>query len=199
MKKIHYVLYICDNEVFLLDRRKNNIIKDKFQSIKEEAIINSSLFTDEFNRFLKQNHIKTSLFGENICFIKNKNMNSVVLEKYEEILKEYFQKLEYKDLEEILKIEKDMGYLLVTKDYIEYYYMKNNEKKNIRVNLSIFNYNVNKAIQHLITFIYKSKKMMIFGNTESISKIAHDINHDYNISTTFPEIHYEFIIQEYKK
>lgn len=199
MKKIQYVLYLCDDEIFLLDVSKDKIAKEKFKSIKEEQIINSSLFTDEINDFFKKNRIKTTLFGENICFIKNRFINPVVLEKYEEILKDYFHKIEYKNLDDILKIEKNMSFLLITKSYIEYFFIKNNEKKNEKIHLSIFNYNTTKAIQHIMTFMYKPKKLMVFGNIESISNIAQAINHDYNIITTFPEIHYEFIIQEYKK
>ena len=127
MKKIHYAIYICDNEIFFLNLVNDKITKEKFKSLKEDQIINSELFIEEWSKFLKQNHIKISLFGDNICFIKNKNINNVVLEKYEEVLKDYFHKIEYKDLENILKIDKDTSYLNLTNNYIDYYFMKNNE------------------------------------------------------------------------
>lgn len=198
MKKIQYVLYICDNEVFFLNIAKDEIMKDKFKSLKEEQMINSQLFIDEFNQFLKKNHIKITLFGENICFIKNRNINQIVLDKYEEILKEYFHSVKYADLIDILKIEKDNGFLLITNNYIDYYFMKNNEKRVIRVSLQLFS-NQRKAIHHIITTIYKPKKLMVFGNLENNSKIAENISHDYNIITTFPEVYYNYILEEYKK
>lgn len=199
MKKIHYVIYICDNEIFFLDKLKDKVEQEKFKSLKEEQIINSELFIDEFSNFLKQKHIKISLFGDNICFIKNENINPIVLEKYDEVLKEYFHKIEYKDLSEILKIEKENGFLNITEHYLDYYFMKKNERMFLRVPLSLFNHHLNKAIHHILTTIYKPKKLMVFGNLENNSKIAEDIQRDYNISTTFPEVHYHYIFEEYKK
>lgn len=199
MKKIHYVIYICDNEIFFLDKLKEKVEQEKFKSLKEEQIINSELFIDEFSNFLKQKHIKISLFGDNICFIKNENINPIVLEKYDEVLKEYFHKIEYKDLSEILKIEKENGFLNITEHYLDYYFMKKNERMFLRVPLSLFNHHLNKAIHHILTTIYKPKKLMVFGNLENNSKIAEDIQRDYNISTTFPEVHYHYIFEEYKK
>lgn len=198
MKKVHYVLYICDDEIFFLNVAKDKIMKEKFKSIQEDQMINIQLFIDEFNTFLKKNNIKTSIFGENICIIKNRNINPVVLAKYNECLKEYFHKIEYINLEDLLKIDKDIGFLHITNNYIDYYFMKNNEKNVIRVNLQLFS-NQKKAIHHIITTIYKPKKLIVFGGLENISKIAENISHDYNITTTFPEVHYNYIFEEYRK
>ncbi len=199
MKKIHYALYICDDELFFLDIAKDKIYKEKFKSLKEDNIVNSAKFINEFSKFLKKNHIKTTLFGENISFIKNKQINPVILEKYEEILKEYFHKIEYINLEELLRIDKDMAYLHITKNYIDYYFMKKNQINSLRIDLEIFNQQLNKAIHHSITTIYKPKKMMVFGNQDNNSQIAESIKQNYNITTTFPEIHYHYIFEEYKK
>ena len=198
MKKIHYVLYICDNEIFFWDVKKDKIIKEIFKSIKAEQIIDSSLFIEEFSKFIKKNHIRTTLFGENICLIKNKNINPVVVEKYDECLKEYFHKIEHIDLEDLLKVDKEMGFLRITKNYIDYYFMKNNEKQGLRVDSQLFS-NQKKAIHHLLTTIYKPKKIIVFGNIENNSKIAENISHDYNLMTTFPEVHYNYIFEEYRK
>lgn len=199
MKKIQYCIYICDDELFFLDIKKDKIYKDKFKSMQEDAIINSSLFIDEFSKFLKKNHIKTTLFGENIGFIKTTRINSVVLEKYEEILKEYFHKIEYTNLEDVLKIDTDTGYLHITKNYIDYYFQKKGQNHSIRIDLEIFNGQLKKAIHHSITTIYKPKKMMVFGSPENLSKIAETIMQNYNIPTTFPEVYYHYIFEEYKR
>ncbi len=199
MKKINYVIYLCDDELFFLDIKKENIKKAKFKSIKKDELINSSLFIDEFSKFLKQNHIKVSLFGDNICFIKNKNINLVTLEKYEELLKEYFHRIEYRDLEEILKIDTNTAFLNITNHYLDYYFMKKNEKRTLRIELSLFNDQLNKALQHIFSTIFKPKRLMVYGNLENISKIAENITNNYNITTTFPEVHYHYIFEEYKK
>lgn len=199
MKKIRYVIYICNDEIILLDTTKNIVNNSNLKSIKEDQIIDSQLFIDEFSKFIKQNHIKISLFGDDICFIKNKNINNIVLEKYDEVLKEYFHKIEFKDLEEILKIDNDNSFLNITKNYMDYYFMKKNEKVTLRINLAIFNNNLNKAIGHLMTTIYKPKKIMLFGNQDNISKTAENISHDYNIIAKFPEVHYNYIFDEYRK
>ncbi len=200
MKKKQYAIYLCDNEIFFFNNmKKESVIKQKFQSLKGEQIIDSSLFINELNQFIKSNRIKISLFGDNLYFIKNETINNVVLEKYEEVLKEYFCKINYIDLIQILKIDKDNGFLLITKDYFDYYFMKNNESCLIRISLKIFNNHLKKAIHHVIANIYKPKKLMVLGNQENTSKIAEDINHEYNILTTFPEKHYQYIFEEYKK
>lgn len=198
MKKVHYVLYICDDEIFFLNVAKDKIMKETFKSLKEDQIINSNLFIEEFSKFIKKNHIKMTLFGENICVIKNKNINNVVLEKYQEVLKEYYNKIEFKDLENILKIDKETSFININKHYIDYYYKKQNENISLRIHLDIFNGNLKKTLCHIITNIYKPKKMIVFGKEENIPKIAENINHDYNIMTTFPEFHYNYILEEYK-
>ncbi len=199
VKKIHYAIYICDNEIFFLDVLKEKIVKDKFKSLKEEQIQNSKLFVDEFSKFLKQNHIRISLFGDKICFIKNKSINPVILEKYEEVWQEYFHKIEYKDLDNILKIEKENGYLNITEHYLDYYFLKREEHQFLRIPLSLFNNNLRKAMHHIFTTIYKPKKLMVFGNVDNISKIAEEIRNNYNINTTFPEVYYQYVFEEYKK
>ena len=192
-------MYLCDNEIFFLDLNTDKIISSKFKSLKEDQIIDSELFSDEFFKFLTKNHIKTTIFGQNICIIKNAKTNGIIIEKYKEILDDYFRYIEFKDLETILNIDNDNGYLNISNNYIDYYFMKKNEKNSLRINLVIFNNNLNKTIQHLFTNIYKPKKLTIFGKHDNISKLAENINKDYNILTIFPEFHYNFILEKYKK
>lgn len=198
MKKIQYILYICDDEIFFLNIKKDQIVKEKFKSIKEDNIINSDLFSNEFDKFLRKNHIKTTLFGENIIFIKNTNISPISQEKYQSVLKEYFRNIEFKNLETILKVDKDVGFLNISSNYIDYYFMKKNQVATLRVSLQLFNDNLNKTLHHLLTTIYKPKKIMVFGNHENIAKIAQSIEQNYNIKTTFPEIHYNYILKECK-
>ena len=198
MKNTHYIIYLCDNEIFLLHLKKDKIYNEKLKSIQYEQIIDNKLFSNELNEFLKKCHIKGTLFGENIVFIKNNHLSFLNIEKYTEILKEYFRKVEFQNIEEILKIDEKNGIFLFTENYLDYYFKKG-QITSIRINLEIFSNNLNKTIHHAITAIYKPKKLMVLGSMETISKIAEDIMNNYNIPTNFPEIYSHYLFEQYKK
>ena len=197
MKKKEYVINSCDNYFLLLN--KDQILCKEFKSLKEDQIININLFIDEFNKFLKENHIRIPLFGWIATFIKNKHLNSVLLEKYQEIFSDYFSKIKIKSIEEILKLENDNSFMNICQNYIDYYYMKKNQVQLVRINPLIFNNNYNKVINHLLTNIYKPEKLIVFGSIENISKTAESINKNLGVSVIFPEKTKEYIVEEYKK
>lgn len=199
MKTIEFAINICDNHLLLYNKKKNKIIEKECKSLKEDQITNANLFIEEFNLLLKQNHIRIPLFGWNACFIKNKNQNPVMTEKYIEIFSDYFRKIKIQNIEDLLNFEKDTGFLNITNNYIDYYFMKKNKVKELRINPEIFNNNYSKSISYLLTSIYKPEKITVFGTLSDISKFAETINKNYGISVTFPEKHTEYILEEYKK
>lgn len=199
MKKKEFIINICDSNFLLYDTTKEELISKDFKSLKEDQIINSDLFREEINQLLKQNHIHIPLFGWNLVFLKSKNQNSIMTEKYKEIFSDYFRKIKEVNIEEIIDFEKDTGFLNLTDNYIDYYFLKKNKIKAIRIHPDLFNDNYNKAITYIITNIYKPEKMIIFGTLIDISKYAENINKNYGISVTFPEYPSHFIIEEYKK
>ena len=198
MKTVEFAINVCDTQLFLYNKKQDEIIGKEFKSLKEDQIIDTHLFIDEFNNLLKKNHIHIPLFGWNACFIKNQNQNPIMTEKYIEIFSDYFRKLDVKNIEDILNFEKDTGFLNITDNYIDYYFMKKNKVKVLRVNPEIFNDNYSKVISYLLTSIYKPEKMTVFGTMLDISKFAENINKNYGISVTFPEKHAEFLLEEYK-
>lgn len=199
MKAREFVINICDNCLLLYDQNKEEIMKKSFKSLKEDQIINCDLFIEEFNKLLKQYHIRIPLFGWNACFIKSKNQNPIITEKFIEILSNYFRKIKIKNIEDIIELEKNTGFLNISDNYIDYYFLKKNKTKVLRIPPEIFNENYNKAIAYLLTSIYKPEKMTVFGTQTDISKYAESINKNYNISVNFPEYHEQFILEEYKK
>ncbi len=199
MAKIHFVIYICNKELLLLDVEKNKIINKTCKSLEEDQIINGSLFIDEFNQILKENHIKLPLFGWKGCFIVNKQINNTIKEKYQEILSDYFSTIEFKNINEIINTENDRGYINITEKYVDYYFTKKNKFHALRIDLEVFNGSISKIIRHLITQIYKAKKLVVFGNYADIPKIADEIIKNYNIETKFPELPSRFLLEEYRK
>lgn len=199
MKKKEYAINVCDTILLLLDKEKNKIYTKDCKSLKEDKIINSNLFVDEFNEFLKQNHIHISLLGWNLTIIINENENPIIIEKYKEILTDYFKNIKIKNIEEILDFENDNGYLNITKNYVDYYYIKKNKIQKLRVNPSLFNDNYQKMINHLLTTIYKPKKMTFFGTHEDVSKLSENINKSFGINITFPEYPTNYILEEYRR
>lgn len=197
MKKIHMACYICDNEFFFLNEY-GQVVHSIFKSIQEEEIVNSSLFREELFQFLKKNHIKISLFGKNIVFLKTGNLSALSLEKYESILKDYFKKIEFINLEKLFNIDNENGVLFITNNYIDYYFMKKNNKEYLRVPLKIFSGKQNKTLQHIFSTLYKSKKVLLLSSIENTNHMAEEINNHFNTKVTFPENFYMYIFEEYK-
>ena len=198
MKKVHIACYICDNEFFFLSE-SGQVFHETFKSINNEEIVNSQLFKEELEKFLRKNHIKMSLFGKKITYIKNSNLSILSQEKYLEILSEYFRKIEYKNIEDLFKINNEKGVLLLTNTYFDYYFMKKNQKEYLRIPLNLFNGNKTKVLQHIFSILYKPKKLLILGPLEDLNLVAEEIHSRFNIQTTFPEIYYTYLFEEYKK
>ena len=198
MKKIHFTIYVCDNE-FFLQKENGQAIKETFKSLECEEIIDSSLFKEEFSKFLQKHSIRISLFGKNIVFIKSKNLSPLAQEKYKEIFNDYFRRIEFIDLEDIFQIDNENGVLFLTQKYLDYYYRKKNKKEQIRIDLKIFNDSNTKAIQHIMNNLYKPKNLIVLGPIENIASITDEIHKKYNVETTFPEAYFTYIFEECKK
>lgn len=198
MKKIHFTIYVCDNE-FFLQKENGQVLKETFKSLEREEIIDSSLFKEEFSKFLEKHSVRISLFGKNIVFIKSKNLSPLAQEKYKEIFNDYFRRIEFIDLEDLFQIDNENGVLFLTQHYFDYYYRKKNKKEQIRVDLKLFNDSYMKAIQHVMNNLYKPKNLIVLGPIENIAFITDEIHKKYAIDTTFPETYYTFIFEEYKK
>lgn len=198
MKTREFIINICDTNLLFYDTAKEETLSKDFKSLQEDEIINSELFKEEFNQLLRTNHIHIPLFGWNLVFIKRKKQNPIITEKYKEIFSDYFRKIKEVNIEDIIDFEKDTGYLNITNHYIDFYYLKKNKIKILRIYPEIFNDNYNKMINYILTNIYKPEKMIVFGTIEDVSKYAENINKNYGISVTFPEYPSHFIIKEYK-
>ena len=198
MKKKDMIFYICDNELYILDEKKRCIVTE-LKSVQEEEIVNSNLFQKEISDIIKHNHIKISLFGKNIVFLKSVHLSQLSKDKYEEILKDYFRKIQFVEIEKILKIDNESGVVLITPKYIDYSYMKKGEKKFLRVPLALYNENTLNAVKNIFSLQYKPKKVLVLGTVKDIGTIAEEIEKRFKIKTTFPEDHFFYLIREYKK
>lgn len=199
MKKIHFLIYINDNKFFLLNLKNNKIINQQFESLKESLIINEQLFEKELNKFFTKNNIPISIFGYNTCFIKNKDLNSVILNKYIELFNEYFRNIELINIEDILNKKENTSYFNINDTYLEYFYEKKNKINLIKVENTLFNNNINKMIGYLFSNIYKPKKIVVYGNSNKITRIVEKLIHYYKVTTTFSEFSENYILEEYKK
>lgn len=178
---------------------KNKIINKPFKSLKNDNLLDANLFSKELTIFLKEEKIPISIFGYNLVFIKPSSLNKIILDKYLDIFNDYYKKIKIMNIEEIINIDKNTNYLNINNNYIDYYYYKKNELEILRINNNIFDFNIHKILNYIITNIYKPKKIIIFGNNEEIPKLAYLLNHNYNILTTFPEFPQHYILEEYKK
>lgn len=197
MKKIHFAIYINDNQFFILNQKTKEIKKQKFQSLKESQIIDSNLFFEEIATFFKKSRIHAPIFGWNLAWIKDELMNPIIIEKYKEIFSNYFKYIECKDVTKVLNMKKEIGYLNINTNYVDYYYTKG-ENKLLRLHINAFNDNISKCISHILTTIYKPKKLIVFGNETNIPEIAETISRNYKMNVTFSEFYEEYVLKEYK-
>ena len=198
MIKVKYVAFVNDNFINLLDIKKDCIYQQKFNYLKQDEIIDESKFYFEFNSFIRKNKIKISLFGHKLILIIN-NINHLQLKTFNAIFKDYFSKIEYKNINEFLILNKTTAIINILETYIDYYYIKKNEIQSIRINKNIFNNNEFKIINHLVNMIFNPKKIVIFGTDKIIPKITKKINKELNIECTYPEDYNNYILNEYKK
>lgn len=194
MKKIRYILYFSNNELFLLDKKKNNVVSDFFLSVKNDEIIDEKEFIKEFNNFLKKNKILISLFGDNITIITNYEYTNFYKNNLKNIFSEYFKSINFINIIEILNISSKTAYLNITTNYLDYYYYKG-EKRHLRIPLTIFNNNITKIYNHFINTIFRPKKIYIFGNNSEIPKINDKLSKEQAILVMFIENYSEYVVK----
>lgn len=197
MSKARYIAFINDNYIYLLDNKKIKIYEKKFNNIKHDKIINEQSFYFEFNQFIHNSKIRIPIFGYKLKIIVNDNMDCIQREKYKEVFEDYFQKIEFINITEILALSKDIAAINVNKDYLDFYYLKNGENILIRGDKLLFNNNDLKLISHFINTIFNPKKIILFGNNSVIPKLTNKINKELNTTCTFQEKYTTYILNEY--
>lgn len=198
MFKIRYVIYINDNILSLLDIKTNIIKKEEFKSLKKDEIINEQKFYFELDKFIRKNKIKIAILGYKLKLIINNNLTELQKEKYKEILKNYFKTVEFIEINNIFNLNKNTAILNVNYDYTDYFYMKKNQFNIIRVNKNIFNNNDLKIINHLLSSIFKPKKLIFFGNNNSIPKLARSLNKESSLLTSYSENYTDYVLNIYQ-
>jgi hypothetical protein len=188
--KIRYIIYINNNKIYLFDKKTNKLYKENFESLQNDEITNYTKFNFEFNKFIKTNHIKISIFGYRISFIKNIRLSNLQINIYKNILNNYFKNINFIDIENLLKTTKNTVIANITSNYIDYYY----QKEMLRIDNKIFNMDEINIFNYLINEIYKPKKIILIGNKENISKICNKLNQKYKIKCFYAENFETYII-----
>lgn len=195
MKKIRYILYFSNSNIYFFDKKKNQMFSDFFFSLKNDEVINKQEFTKEFNKFLLKNKIKLSIFGNKVIFITNYDYTNFYKFNLQELLLEYFKSVTFVNVTDFLNISNKVAYLNITDNYIDYYYFKIT-KKHQRLMLSLFNNSILKAYNHFLS-IYKPKKIYIYGNNLEIPKISNQLSKEQAISVIFVENYATYVIKSF--
>lgn len=198
MFKTRYIAYLNDDNIYLLDAKKDKIYEKKFASLKQDQIINEQKFYFELNQFLFSNKIKIPIFGYKIKLIINDNLNNLQKKTYKEIFEDYFQKVDFINITEILPIDKNRMVVNITKDYLDFFFIKKQEKNILRINIIVFNNNTFKTIMHVLNTIYMTPKIMLIGYNNQIPTLATKINKELGIHCTYQEKSAIFALNEYK-
>lgn len=184
------LIFINDNVIYV-KKGNGEIISQKLSSLKNDNMTNKQKFDHEFFEWMKKNKIKMPLFGRKIQFLKTNNQNEINIENFKTVFKEYFNKIEIKELEEKLKPSKDEAILNITDYYVDFYYKTNK----IRIDIAIFKNNIIKTISHFITTIYRPKKILLIGNDNNIPDVSQSIAKKFDIKVSFPENYYFYALE----
>lgn len=198
MAKARYIAFINDNYINLLDTKKDLIYQQNFNNLKKDEIINESKFYSELNQFIKKNKIKIPILGHKIKLIVNNSLSYLQKNIYKEIFEDYFQCIEFININESIKLNKNTAIINITENYIDFYYMKKSEIKHLRSEYIIFNNNEYKTITHIINTIFKPQKIIVFGTSELIPNLTRRINKELFIECTYPEDYNNYILNKYK-
>ena len=185
MNKVRYKIFINDNCLYLLDDKSNKIYEEKFYF--------------SFNQFIRKNKIKIPIFGYKLQLIINDKVNQIQKNKYREIFLDYFRKIEFINIKNIISINRATSIINITDNYFDFYYYKKNDICVLRIDKLIFNNNEFKIIVHFLNSIFTPKKIILFGNSDNIPKLALKINKELGIQCTYQEEYSKYILTEIQK
>ena len=198
MSKIRYILYFSQNELYLLDKKRNRVVSDFFLSIENDEITDELLFNKEFRTFLSKNKIHLSIFGNKLEIILNQEFSLFYKNNIKNIFLEYFKNVKFINLINILKIDAKKAYMHMTTNYIDYYYYKGNIR-HIRVPLNLFNNNIYRAYNYCLTSLFKPKKIYIFGSNPDIPNICDKLSKEQPILVIFIEDYKTYVLELYSR
>lgn len=199
MRNIKYVLYINDDTIFLLDRKKEHIYRQQCKYLKEDEIQNEHKFYFEWHEFLRKNKIRVSLFGHKLHVLIKKEINQIQQEKLKDIFMDFFQKVNFCYVEEILPLSKNTAIFNINDNYIDYYYLKKNEPVSITINKNLFSKKDFKAITFVVNSLFRPEKIILFGNSSKIPNLTSKINKELKIQCTYQEEYNTYVLNEYIK
>jgi hypothetical protein len=194
MKNIRYIIYVNNDMLYLKDRKTTKIFKEKFISIKNNEIIDYQKFLFEISKFIKQNHIKISIFGYKLIFIKNNNLSKLQVKTYKNVLDNYFKKISFIDVNSILNINKKIVIANITEHYIDFYY----SKELIRINKILY-LREEEIFKYFIDNIYNPQKFIIIGNDKNIKTICDTLSKNLKTNTYYTENYETYIIDLIEK
>ncbi len=199
MVKGRYSIFINDDCLYLLDNKNNKIYEEILSNLSQDEIINEEKFYFSFNSFIRKNKIKIPLFGHKLQFIINDKLNPIQKNKYKEIFLDYFRKVDFININEILSLSRSTILVNITNNYIDFYYYKKNTISLLRIDKNIFNNNEFKVIIHFLNTIFNPKKIILFGTNEIIPKLTQKINKEIGIQCTYQEEYSKYILTEIQK
>ncbi len=199
MNKVRYKIFINDNCLYLLDDKSNKIYEEKFDELSQDEITNEQKFYFSFNQFIRKNKIKIPIFGYKLQLIINDKVNQIQKNKYREIFLDYFRKIEFINIKNIISINRATSIINITDNYFDFYYYKKNDICVLRIDKLIFNNNEFKIIVHFLNSIFTPKKIILFGNSDNIPKLALKINKELGIQCTYQEEYSKYILTEIQK
>ena len=159
------VVYFYDNVVSIVD--KDRVITQELDSIKKGLVVNRTSFMESFVSIIKNNKIKSKLFGDKICIIQDAYFHSGDLFYLENMFMEMgFIKVIFKNIYELF--QKKYTYVGIFKDYIVLYL-----DKPVFLELTYI-----KDYSKLVNDFkdYAQKYVVLFGSNQDIPNISQLVN-----------------------
>lgn len=164
------VVYFCDNVLYII--YNGNVISKKLDSVSQGMVVDRTSFMESFLKILKQEKIKSKLFGDKIYLVKDVYFQPSDLFYLENIFTELgFIKVVFLDIKDYFN--EDYTYIGVFQNYIVFYLDRP----------FLFDLYYCKDFPKLIEYFkdYYQKFVLLFGTNKNIPNIHSNVVSIYYI------------------
>lgn len=198
MKKVHNILYITDNYLYLKNIKYKDIIKYKIGSniIVNSKIANIPNFIKAYTKLLEKYKINNHILGDSILIV----INSLYTKADMTMLTNIFCSLNYNKVlfnteEKYFKLNTDNAYLNITDNYMILTYMDYYKKNHTLLIPNTLFDTLNDTMDYLSKKL-KHKELFIIGSGDTFQEIFNFFEDKYKIKTYMFTDHEYYIMNK---
>ena len=185
MAKLNNVLYLTDDCIYLKNKKKDKLIKNKINSgiIEYGKIYNIDKFIKVYEKILKDNNLNNNLLGDTIKIIVSPNYTPADIT----LLKKLFERFNYRKIvvdNEIktYKLNNNNCYLNVFDNFMNLSFIDEYKKINSFIIYNNYFLTIDKLLSSIKDRI-QNKEIILLGHGEFLQKIFEYFENKYDNKT----------------